>query len=232
MRIRIKYGKTPAGRFLSHLDLVRAWERAMRRARIPLAFSQGYNPHPKMSFGSALAVDVTSSGEYMDVELKKELSIEEIKGSLEKYLPETLQVYEIKKINQEVPSLMATINRARYQVKALLVSPLSQEDLSKIIDNLLKKNELFIQRHTKKGVQEKNIRPGIFELQGKIIGDGEVFLEFIVETGSQGNVRPEEVVQVLERNGVPLNPDSLEIHREGLYVWNEKGLISPLRVMT
>ena len=93
MDVRIKYGKTEAGKFISHLDLSRAWERAFRRAQIPVAYSQGFNPHPKISFGSALAVGVTSSGEYLDVSLKKIIPLKEIKGELSKYLPKGWKLY-------------------------------------------------------------------------------------------------------------------------------------------
>ena len=110
MHLRIKYGKTREGKFLSHLDLMRAWERAFRRGAIPLAFSQGFNPHPKISFGSALAVGITSSGEYMDVELKSFREIKEIKATLENYLPwgKSLRYSRNRPCNA---SLMSRINR-------------------------------------------------------------------------------------------------------------------------
>ena len=99
---------------------MRAWERAFRRGAIPLAFSQGFNPHPKISFGSALAVGITSSGEYMDVELKSFREIKEIKATLENYLPLGLKVYDIVEIDPATPSLMSRINRAKYQVQGKL----------------------------------------------------------------------------------------------------------------
>jgi len=230
VNLRIKYGKTIKGKFLSHLDLIRAWERAMRRGKIPLAFSQGFNPHPKMSFGSALAVGVTSSGEYMDIELKNIFPIQEIKRELEKYLPVGLELYEIVKIDNKAASLMSIINRAKYLVKARLKEPFNQEKFANGIKILLNQENVKILRPTKKGLKEKDIRSGIYELKGRIIDDKTVLVEFIVQTGSSGNIRPEEVMAALEKNGVPLDLKILDIHREGLYIDRGSGLISPLSV--
>jgi len=183
VNLRIKYGKNAKGRFLSHLDLMRAWERTLRRAHIPIAFSQGFNPHPKLSFGSALAVGVTSSGEYMDIELKKSCSIKEIKSKLEKYLPTGLEVYEIVEIDNKASSLMATINRARYIVQASLHQPISQEELDKFLARFLEQSNIIIVRETKKGKKEKDIKEGIFTLKGKILDNTKIQFELLVETG-------------------------------------------------
>ncbi|NLT94420.1 MAG: DUF2344 domain-containing protein [Clostridia bacterium] len=232
MDIRIKYGKTEQGKFISHLDLSRAWQRAFRRAQIPVLYSQGFNPHPKISFGSALAVGVTSSGEYMDVTLKKFIPIEEIKGELEKYLPKGLEVYTIVEITHQTPSLMAIINRARYRVTLESYQKLQQEELNGFISDLLRQEQVVVQRSTKNGPKEKDIRPGIFELKGQILSDKKIVVEMVVETGSGGNVRPEEVVSALMDRGLPLDSETMKIHREGLYVDSDTGLISPLSVIT
>lgn len=230
MELRIKYGKTGQGKFISHLDLIRAWERAFRRARIPIAYSQGFNPHPKLSFGSALAVGVTSSGEYMDVTLKSYQPIQEIKGELAKYLPKGLEVYDIVEIPPRVPSLMSLIDRAKYLVFLELFHDLTSEELTDFLNGLLAQNQVLIERNTKKGLREKDIRSGIFELKGKLISTRSIELEMVVETGSDGNVRPEEVVSALKAKGLPLDLETMTIHREGLYVGGDTGLNSPLSV--
>lgn len=230
MNLRIKYGKTSQGKFISHLDLVRAWERAFRRAQVPIAYSQGFNPHPKMSFGSALSVGVSSSGEYMDVVLQKSYPIQELKRKLENYLPAGLVIYDIVEIDSKVPSLMTVINRAKYLIKANLIEPINQTEFENIIKNLLKQEKIPILRHTKKGLKEKDIRPGIFEIHGKITGEQEIQIELTVQTGSEGNVRPEEVLEVIKKNGIPLDLEIIDIHREGLYVGGDTGLVSPLSV--
>ena len=82
MLLCLQYSKGEEARFLSHLDLMRAMERALRRARLPLAFSEGYNPHPRVAYASALAVGVTSEGEYLDLELEEDLSAQEVVDAL------------------------------------------------------------------------------------------------------------------------------------------------------
>ena len=101
VQIRIKYAKTNSGRFLSHLDLMRAWERSIRRSGLPLAFSQGFNPHPKISFGSALSVGVTSNGEYMDMELTEAVELTQLKERLTQNLPPALMLLDAQEITQK-----------------------------------------------------------------------------------------------------------------------------------
>lgn len=229
MNLRIKYGKTREGKFLSHLDMMRTWERAFRRGTIPLAFSQGFNPHPKISFGSALAVGITSSGEYMDVELKKFREIKEIKVSLEKYLPLGLKVYDIVEIDPAAPSLMSTLNRAKYQVKGKLIGDFNSIQGENMVQDLLAKESIIVQSFSKKGLKDKDIRPGIFDLSIEVDETNKsVLVEFIVQTGSQGNIRPEEVIKALHGLGLPVNIDLMNFHREGLYIYGEGQLLSPL----
>lgn len=230
MNLRIKYGKTDQGKFISHLDLSRAWERALRRAGIPVAYSQGFNPHPKISFGSALAVGVTSSGEYMDITLKNYFPIQEIKGELAKYLPKGLIVYEIVEIDPKATALMALINRARYLVEIELLEDIDEAKMTEFFQDMLRQEQVLIQRNTKKGLKEKDIRSGILELTGKVINNRQIQLEMVVETGSGGNVRPEEVALALKDLGLLLEPETMAIHREGLYVGSDVGLDSPLSV--
>ncbi|MFZ5945940.1 MAG: TIGR03936 family radical SAM-associated protein [Bacillota bacterium] len=230
MNLRIKYGKTDLGKFVSHLDLLRAWERAFRRANIPIAFSQGFNPHPRMSFGSALAVGVTSSGEYMDIVLKKETPIKEIKQALEKYLPQGLVIYDIEEISEQAQSLMSIINRAKYVIKVKTLGTVTEEMLDNRIKDMLTQEKIEILRESKKGLKEKDIKEGVFEVKGRVIGEGFVELEVTVQTGSQGNVRPEEILQALEKCGLPLDLSVSQIHRSGLFVGNDMGMVSPLSV--
>jgi len=230
VNLRIKYGKTGQGKFISHLDLIRAWERAFRRARTPIAYSQGFNPHPKVSFGSALAVGVTSSGEFMDIALKDNFPIQEIKGELAKYLPAGMIVYDIKEIDPQAPSLMAVIDRAKYLVRIKLLQVVHQQELDNIFQDLLQQEKILVKRNTKKGLRERDIRPGIFELEGKVTGEHELELVMVVETGSGGNVRPEEVAAALKEKGLSIELETINIHREGLYISSDTGLNSPLSV--
>ena len=115
MLIRIAYQKTREGRFLSHLDSAHSWERSIRRAGLPLAYSQGFNPHPKISFASALAVGTTSDAEYMDMELSEELPVEEVQRALEQGLAPAFQITRMKRMEGKQDALMSLVNLADYE---------------------------------------------------------------------------------------------------------------------
>lgn len=229
MLIRIKYAKTEEGRFLSHLDLMRAWERAIRRSGAPLGFSQGFNPHPKLSFGSALAVGTTSNGEYMDVELTKEVDLPSLEADFVQALPPALLLLAIKQIPEKSPSLMSVLNRAHYVLRVDLVAPIEQMVLDKVMADFLAQEEVTVLRFKKNSKDKRpvNIRPGVFDLQGEAFGET-ITITILVQSGSEGNVRPEEVIYGLMSNGLPIVKDIIGIHREGLYIAQGDQLVTPL----
>lgn len=230
MLVRIMYGKPVQGRFLSHLDLMHAWERAIRRTGAPLAFSQGYNPHPKLAFGSALSVGTISDGEYMDVELTEEVSLAEFRQSLVNTLPPALTLLDIAEIPAKSDALMSMINRAAYEVTVSLSTPLDQAALTAIIEKALAQTEIKVLRFKKnsKDKREVDIRSGIVTLEGTVIGEREILLSMLVQTGSEGNVRAAEVVMGLMQAGLPVVEDILQVHRKGLYVLQGEKLVSPM----
>lgn len=233
MLLCLKYSKGDEARFLSHLDLMRTMERAFRRACLPLAFSEGFNPHPRVSFASALAVGVTSEGEYLDLQLREDLSSQEVIERVNKVLPSGLNILAAVPVTQRKESLMALINRARYRVKVDFGEPVAGkaveqvERVEQMIATVTALSSYLILRQGKKRVREVDIRPGLFELVGKVAG-GKLILEMEVQTGSEGNIRPEEIlVMVRETSPWPLG-ENLRIHRLGLYIYKNGQNWSPL----
>lgn len=212
---------------MSHLDLLRTMERVFRRAGLPLAFSEGFNPHPKVSFGSALAVGVTSEGEYMDVELREYLPLSSIKERLISSLPSGIQILEIIELEKRGQSLTAQINMARYRVIVPLISLIEIGKLQDFIKSAMDQTSFFITRYGKKGKKQVDIKKGIYELEGKVNED-KLLLQMDLQTGSEGNVRPEEVVEMLKEMGNLSLREGMEIHRLGLYIREEKVIKSPL----
>lgn len=227
MVIRIKYGKTQDGRFLSHLDLVRTMERAFRRAGLPLAFSEGFNPHPKTSFASALAVGVTSEGEYLDVELQEEMPIEEIEERLGESLPAGLVVLGLKEIKERKKSLTALINMARYNIRVSLEGSPEGQELSEAIEQLRRAPEICVTRNGKRGTRQVDIKQGIFRLEGEI-HNGTLKLQADLQTGSEGNVKPAEVLAALERQGGFSSGNQPWIHRVGLFIVEKGEVMTPM----
>lgn len=233
MLIRMQFCKTREGRFLSHLDLMHTWERVIRRSQLPLAYSQGFNPHPKINFASACAVGTTSDGEYMDMELTQELPVEQVEEMLQAVMPPAFRVSAMKVVSGKAPSLMSIIQRARYVLQLELVEEVSQEQLDAAVENFWQQEEIVIYRYKKNSKDKKpvNIRPGVYELELTAEGKN-ALLHIQVQSGNEGNIRPEEVAYGLMATGMPMVQHVVRIHRQGLYVLDEKGiLLTPLDVV-
>ncbi len=216
-RYRVQFSKEGPARFLSHLDLVRTTERALRRARLPLAFSQGFNPHPRFSFAAPLPVGVAGEQEYLDIELEKNISPKEIISRLNMVFPEGIRVKEARPVSDRAPSLMATLKKARYEVEMELSGPLTNSALQGCLDSFLALSAVEAATKKKDRQKTKDIRPGIYRLQGKV-EQKKVVLEMELQAGSSGNVRPEEVCRgLLEKCGLPVLLQTCRIKRTGLF---------------
>lgn len=216
MRLRIKFAKRGTGRFLSQLEVMRSFHRAARRAGLPLALSQGFNPHPLFSFGPALAVGRESEAEYLDLELKEPCPPAEVLHSLAREMPPGLEILAVKSLPQGAPALTEAIRCAAYRVE---VEGLTREGLERAIRNLLGKNEVRVRRQTKRGEREVDLRPGLYRLEL----EGDRLLTMLLACSSQLTVRPEEVVRALAP-GISI----ISIRRTELYTRCDSALVTPL----
>ena len=233
MLIRMQFRKTREGRFLSHLDLMHTWERVIRRSRLPLAFSQGFNPHPKTNFASACAVGTTSDGEYMDMELTEDMPLTQVKAALDQAMPPAFEVTALKVVQGKTPSLMSIITRARYQLWLEFVAEVTQAQLDDAVEQFWRREEVIVYRYKKNSKDKKpvNIRPGVYQIELRAERN-HATLQILVQSGNEGNVRPEEVAYGLMSAGMPPVQSVVRIHREGLYLLDEKeNLITPLDVV-
>lgn len=226
MLLCLQYSKEEEVRFLSHLDLMTAMERGFRRAQLPLAFSEGFNPHPRISYASALAVGVTSEGEYLDLELAEDLAADEVLNRLQNHLPQGLRVLAVVAVTKRKESLMAIINMARYRVDIPLWQAIQQQDVDKMVNDALSLTAWVVLRQGKKGEREVDIRPGVYRLQGRI--EKTLTIEMDVQTGSSGNVKPEEVLEILKKASSFLGEANIRVHRLGLFIREEDKIWSPL----
>lgn len=127
MRLRITFSKTEAMRYTGHLDLHRTWERTFRRARLPLAYSQGFHPQPRLNLACALPLGFTSDCEVLDAWLERDLLISDILAALEPSLPPGIVVNQIEVVDQHLPALQTQVQSADYEV-VLLESPPDLDD--------------------------------------------------------------------------------------------------------
>lgn len=227
MQLCLQYSKGEEARFLSHLDLMRAMERAFRRAQLPLAFSEGFNPHPRVAYASALAVGVTSEGEYLDLQLEEDLSAKEVVERLKVVLPAGLKILAVVPVTKRKESLMALINLARYRVEIPLLQAVEQKEVEEMITQILSRSTYLVLRQGKKGERQVDIRAGLLQLQGWL-ENKKLVLQMDVQTGSQGNIKPEEVVKMVKELSPLQLGENLRIHRVGLYIRGKDKIWSPL----
>ncbi|KUK65462.1 MAG: hypothetical protein XD84_0514 [Desulfotomaculum sp. 46_80] len=218
-RYRMLYSKDGPARFISHLDLVRTFERVIRRADIPAAFSMGFNPHLIFSFAAPLQVGIGGESEYLDILLKNEVPPEELYASIGSVLSEGICLKGIWQAPDDSPALMSVVEWAEYKVKVGLEEQLSAGALEGYIDSFLKQPEIIVGRKAKKGrVKSIDIRPGIYDLGG-FIKDNTLILQMKLKTGSNGSVRPGETLDAfLEHNSLAVRPVEIDIVRTGVFL--------------
>lgn len=219
--IRVRFSRGEELKFISHLDMIRVFERALRRAGISVAYSEGFNPRPKMTFALPLSVGVTSSAEYADFEVDGTIAPEEFREKLNQSLPSGLNIMDAAVLEDRAGgSLMATVKSASYDVK---IEIQKGADIGRAVSEFMGKSYIGVKKETKKGLTEINIRQMILELEAETAHTGEHILHMILSAGSIENLKPELVVSALSEhlgNGLICK----SIHRTGLYVDKEARL--------
>ncbi|TCL64204.1 radical SAM-linked protein [Hydrogenispora ethanolica] len=223
-KYRIRFSKENNLKYLSHLEIIKTIERAIRRGRLTMAYSEGYHPHPKLSFGPALAVGISSMDEYFDLELVDHDEPERLAKELNGALPEGLRVLAVKKIETHHPvkSLNAILNRAAYTVE-LNVAAGAQAEIMSQLDQLKEASEIKIARNTKEGQKVVNIRPWLHNLSTKKINDNILAVYIVGEIGSGGHLRPEDIIHAL-----PQPVEIVSIVRTGLWHEEQGRVLKPM----
>ena len=187
--IRTKFNKEGDMIYISHLDLQQLLQRAFRRAEIDLVHSQGFNPHPKISYGNALALGTESQGEYVDVEIEEDLSVEEYLNRMNAQLPEGIKFIEAKEIDKQEPSLASVIEYGEYIFTIETEKTLTKEYVKSKILEFMSQDEIMITKKNKKGkIVESDIRPMIRNFDLLDVQDNVLTLEATIATGSKANL--------------------------------------------
>lgn len=228
--IRTKFNKEGDMIYISHLDLQQLLQRAFRRADIGLVHSQGYNPHPKISYGNALALGTESQGEYVDIEIEEDLSVEEYLDRMNKQLPEGITFIKAMEIDKQTPSLASTIEYGEYIFTIEVEKLLTKEFVTSKILDFMSNEEIMITKKNKKGkIVESNIRPMIKVLDILDITDDKITLEAILATGSKANLNNNVFIpKILEMLELEMDPLDVDILRRDLYRVEDDQLVSPM----
>jgi len=192
MRARITFTKQGALRYTGHLDLHRLWERVMRRAELPISYSQRFHPQPKISIAAALPLGFASRGEVLDVRLNEDIPTEEIASRLKDNLPPDIQVTKIESVDERAPALQTQVVSAEYEVH--LTEPVDGSALARKADKLMKSESLPRERRGR----FYDLRPLIEFLNVVIDANGKVWLQMTLAARDGATGRPEEVLNVLE----------------------------------
>ena len=204
VRLRIVFAKTEAMRYTSHLDLHRTWERTIRRAKLPLAYSQGYNPHPRINLASALPLGFTSECDVVDIWLEQDRSIEQVTAALDAAAPPGIKLQEVRKVDMRAPTLQTVLTSTDYIITFLDPFPALGDRL--VV--LLRTEKLERERRGK----VYDLRPLIFaaeRIDDDEQGHARMRVRLSAQEGATG--RPEEVIEALEAE-----PTHCRVHRIGL----------------
>ncbi len=230
--IRMKFTKCNNSKYISHLDLMRLFQRAFRRAGLHLKHTEGFNPQPKLAFATALSLGTTSEGEYLDAELEEGIDLLPFKQTINSVLPDGVVVLDAN-YRTDKESIASLIRYGTYIVEVTLQDDLSKEELEEKFEKYLSLEEIMVTKKKKKRgrmvIKESNIRELIISLDILMYEDKKVTFKTTLVTGSNGNLKPELLLETMERY-VELRVDEREthIHRLDLYVEQDGEMASPL----
>lgn len=228
--IRVKYKKEDEMIFISHLDLQRLLQRAFRRAKINLSYSEGFNPHPKMSYCNALALGVESQGEYVDIEIEDDIEVKEFLERINEQLPDGIKFVKGQEIDPKTPSLSSIIVYGEYIFNIDLEVPLSKEFVKSRVLNFVKSKEIIITKKNKKGKKvEVDIRPMIRNFDLVSLDDNRVTFVSTIATGSKANLNINILIpQILDMLNLDMDPREVGVLRRDLYKMEDGQLVTPL----
>lgn len=213
MKARIKFSKYGIMKFIGHLDIMRYFQKAIRRAEIDIAYSEGLSPHMIMSFASPLGVGLTSDGEYMDIELRTPISSKEAIERLNNAGVEGITVTGFYKIPEDkANNAMTLVAAADYTLK-FRKGHEPKGDWQSGISHFFAQKSIMVLKKTKKSEKEVDIRPMIYEMS---VNGGTVFMK--LASGSAANLKPELVMDTyLASLGIERDEFAYEIHRCEMY---------------
>lgn len=221
---RIRFTKGEEVKFIGHLDIMRLFQRANKRAGLPVAYSQGFNPHQLLSFASPLSLGAVSSGEYGDFEMAEKIEPSLLVERLNPVLPLGIKVTDCVLIRKKTESAMAAIEAAKYKV--ILPEEITPEMVHQHLDSFLVQSEIIAMKKTKKKQQEENIREDIFVCED-ISKDNVAQLYLFVASGSRRNLKPLPVVESFYTFlGLPFSASKINYERLDLLRMEGDTLVS------
>lgn len=200
-RLRIRFSRGEELKFISHLDIIRLWERALRRARVQLAYSEGFSPHPKISLAVPLTVGTTGDAELMDIQVTGRVSPHWLASAVNQQLPAGVEVREVQSIAPLIPSLQSQVRFAEYELD--VADERGTAEIDRAIDDLLAREELPWHHHRDTGRRDYDLRRLIDDIRRLRSDDGVHTIGMRLRCDSSGSGRPEQVAAALGFTELP-----------------------------
>lgn len=216
MKARIKFRKYGVMKFIGHLDVMRFFQKVMRRADIPIAFTGGFSPHMIMSFANPLGVGVTSDGEYFDIELTEAIDMQAAVARMNETVVEGIEIVNMVPISDDKKQTGMSIVAAADYLSSVKNGEFP-EDWKKKAEGFMSQPSISIIKKTKKSEKEVDIKPMIYKFE---VRDDSVYM--LVATGSVENLKPELVMQAL-CNFLSVDAESVSFSHHRLDVYANVG---------
>ena len=222
MKIRIKFRKTGIMKFIGHLDVMRYFQKAIRRADVEICYSGGFSPHQIMSFAAPLGVGITSNGEYVDIEVHSTGTTAEMLERLNAVMAEGFEIAAYKLLPDTAANAMSSVAAADYTLTfrpGYEPEEESAEEWFKKLTAFFDQPQVMVLKKTKKGEKEMDLKPLIYDL-GVIAGNdaaqSQLFMK--ISTGSASNIKPELLLDAYyEALGKERSPFAFMVQREEVY---------------
>lgn len=216
IKVRIKFSKHGALKFIGHLDIMRYFQKVFRRSGIDIAYTEGFSPHQVISFAAPLGVGLESDGEYMDVELNSMESTEDIRTRMNEQMAEGMEVLSVTVLPEKSGSAMADVEAAGYYI-SFRDGFEPPRGWRSAIGEFLAEEQIMVEKQTKKSVLEIDLKPAIYDFR---VSSYQLknCLYLMVNASSSGNIKPAMVMGAMyDRLGLPFDASQLLITREDTY---------------
>jgi radical SAM-linked protein len=213
-RLNITFGKFGALKYTSTLDIAKVWERVLRRAKLPILYTQGFNTRPRIQIASALPLGITSECEIIDVSLREVLpTLDGIGERIASVCPEGLRIYSVVDVPARSPALQSLVRSAEYRVS--IIDELDERDLQSCIDNIMAQDHILKVKIRKKNRRKttSDLRPLIYDLYLDDNGD----LIAHLAAGERGNLRPSDLIDELGLQDVYHTIHRFRLHMDEYY---------------
>lgn len=217
---RLKFSKTGMGKYISHLDLLRAFTRAITRAELPVRYTQGFNPHQIITFSLPLPIGVTSETEFVDIDFEETTQNPEIMDKLNQNLPPDIRILSVGELLHSANDIAF----ASYEIELKSPSDIDKEKLY----GFFKKSEIPVIKKTKKGDKEVNLCEYIKSVQINKVTARDIRMTAVLSAGGTMNIKPDIMIFALEKELNTGEFDEVYIHRTKIFV-NEKGEIKEMK---